>query len=107
MLMRVKGAAASPADACVHDLYRQLAARRAADARAALSAAPSRDAAFAQSAAALEDAAGALFLAAATGAGPDGTAAHELEAQADALVSAAAHFEAAADRARGIAREPS
>jgi hypothetical protein len=50
---------------------------------------------------------GALFLAAATGAGPDGTAAHELEAQADALVSAAAHFEATADRARGIAREPS
>jgi hypothetical protein len=107
MLTRAKGTAASTPDTGVEDMYRELAGHRAAQARAALCAAPRRVAAFAQSAAALEDAAGALFLAAATGAGPDGTAAHELEAQGDALVSAAAHFEAAADRARGIAREPS
>ena len=105
--MRAKATAASTPDTGVEDLYRELAGHRAAQARAALCAAPSRGAAFAQSAAALEDAAGALFLAAATGADPDGTAAHDLEAQADALVSAAAHFEAMADRARGSAREPS
>ncbi len=107
MLTRAKATAASTPDTGVEDLYRELAGHRAAQARAALCAAPSRGAAFAQSAAALEDAAGALLLAAATGAGLDGTAAHELEAQADALVSAAARFEATADRARGIAREPS
>jgi hypothetical protein len=107
MLMRVKGTAASRADVCVHDLYRQLAACRAARARAALSAATSRDAALDQSAAALEDAAGALSYAAVTGAAPDGTAAHELDAQADELISAAARFEAAADAARRAARKPS
>jgi hypothetical protein len=106
MPMRVKGTAASRADACVHDLYRELAALRAARARATLSAAPSRGAAFAQSAAALEDAAGALSHAVATGAAPDGTAAHELDAQADELISAAARFEAAADVARRAARTP-
>jgi len=107
MLMRAKGTAASRAGACVHDLYRELAAGRAARARAALSAAPSRDAVLDQSAAALEDAAGALSHAAVTGAAPVTTAGHELDAQADELISAAANFEAAADAARRAARKPS
>jgi hypothetical protein len=105
MLTRVKGTAASTADTCVHDLYRELAARRAARARAALSAAPSSDVAFHQSAAALEDAAAALSHAATTGAAPEGTEAEELNERAAALISAAARFEAAGDAARRTARE--
>jgi len=84
----------------VEDLYRELAAHRAHDMRAALAGELDAERLFAQSAAALEDAAGVLHHTAATNVSPDGAASRQLDAHAAGLEAAAARFEIAADITR-------
>ena len=81
----------------LEDLYRELAAHRAHDARTALAGEPDRSRLFAQSAPALEEAAGVLHHAAAAGLGK---ARRPLDEHAAGLEAAAARFELAADIAR-------
>jgi hypothetical protein len=81
----------------LEDLYRELAAHRAHDARTALAREPDRSRLFAQSAAALEEAAGVLHHAAAAGLSK---ARRPLDAHAAGLEAAAARFELAADITR-------
>jgi hypothetical protein len=84
----------------LEDLYRELAAHRARDMRAALAGECDAERLFAQSAAALEDAAGVLHHAAATYVSPDGGASRQLDLHAVGLEAAAARFEIAADITR-------
>ena len=81
----------------LEDLYRELAAHRARDARTALARERDRSRLFAQSAAALEEAAGVLRHAAAAGVRATG---RRLDEHAAGLEAAAARFELAADITR-------
>ena len=81
----------------LEDLYRELAAYRARDARAALAGERDRSRLFAQSAAALEEAAGVLHHAAAAGVRATD---RRLDEHAAGLETAAAQFELAADITR-------
>jgi hypothetical protein len=81
----------------LEDLYRELAAHRARDARAALAGERDRSRLFAQSAAALEEAAGVVHHAAAAGVRGTG---RRLDEHAAGLEAAAARFELAADITR-------
>jgi hypothetical protein len=84
----------------VVQLYAQLAAERAIDARMALRRSGSAGELLAQSAQALEDAAGTLTLASEMYARKRTAFARVLRAQATAMVLLAAQFEQAADLAR-------
>jgi hypothetical protein len=81
-------------------LYQQLAAERAARARAALARETTVERLFAQSAVALEDAAGTLLHAAYTFIALDGPLPGLFAEQAGALLAVAARFEEAADLTR-------
>ena len=93
---RLRRAAPGPGLA-LEDLYRELAAYRARDARSALAGEQDRARLFAQSAAALEAAAGVLHHAAAGGVRTTG---RRLDEHAAGLEAAAARFELAADITR-------
>jgi hypothetical protein len=81
-------------------LYEQLAAERAARARAALARETTVERLFAQSAVALEDAAGTLLHAAHTFIAIEGPLPGLFAEQAGALLAVAARFEEAADLTR-------
>ena len=93
-----------PAAQSVEGLYQQLAAERAARARAALARERTVAGLFSRSAVALEDAAGTLLHAAYTFMALDGPLPGLFAEQAGALLAVAARFEQAADLTR--AREP-
>jgi len=84
----------------VEGLYQQLAAERAARARAALARETTVGGLFTQSAVALEDAAGALLHAAYTFMSLEGPLPGLFAEQAGALLAVAARFEEAADLTR-------
>jgi hypothetical protein len=89
-----------PAPRSVVALYQQLAAERAAEARAALARETTVERLLAQSAVALEDAAGTLLHAAATFVALEGPLPGLFAEQAGALLAVAARFEEAADLTR-------
>jgi hypothetical protein len=89
-----------PAPHSVEGLYQQLAAGRAARARAALARERTVEGLFSQSAVALEDAAGTLLHAAYTFIALDGPLPGLFAEQAGALLGVAARFEQAADLTR-------
>ena len=84
----------------LEDLYRELAADRARDARTALAGEQDRSRLFAQSAAALEEAAGVLHHAATVCSRGGMNACRSLDEHAVGLEAAAARFELAADITR-------